>query len=59
MITFRVCGVRKLTSVQILEIRQLRASGKTLASIADRYGVCLQNIHHVVTGKTWKDGMRP
>lgn len=43
----------RLTEHNIPDIRRRRAAGETLAAIARSYGVTLQAIHHVVSGKTW------
>lgn len=44
----------KLTSTAIAEIRRLYAVEKlTLKALAAKYGVCFQNIHHIVRGSTW------
>jgi hypothetical protein len=46
-------GKSKLTEADLSTIRARRAAGETYASIAKDYGVSLQSIHHVITGKTW------
>lgn len=43
-----------LNEGQVIEIRNLRSEGLTLAEIASRYNVCFQTVHHITTGKTWK-----
>lgn len=45
----------KLTPVEVLEIRQLYASGNhTTRSLSAKYNVDSKHIHNIVTGKKWK-----
>jgi HNH endonuclease len=43
----------KLTEAQVLAIRKLRASGQTLRQVGNQYGVSLQTVHDIATGKSW------
>lgn len=47
-------GMAKLTERRVLAIRRQAATGATLQSLADRYGVSHVAIHYVVTRKTWR-----
>jgi hypothetical protein len=48
-------STRKLTQVQVNEIRKLYATGKyTLKEVGDKFGVCLSNISLIVKYKHWK-----
>ena len=44
----------KLTETDVLEIRSLRTSGADLKSIADRFGICFQNVSMIANRKTWR-----
>lgn len=44
----------KLTEADVVEMRSLRASGSTLASLAARFGVPVSAVSNTCTGKTWK-----
>lgn len=46
-------GYKKLTLLQVKEIKSLRMSGLTLQQLASLYGVGRSTIHNVVTGKSW------
>lgn len=53
------CGTRqpaaKLTDQDACDIRSLYAAGGfTLQELADKYGVCMQNVGFIVQRKTWK-----
>jgi hypothetical protein len=48
-------GNARLTWDQVRTIRSLWADGWRKKPIADLFGVTLQNISHVVAGKTWKE----
>jgi hypothetical protein len=43
-----------LTADEVVSIREQRAQGATLQSIADLFGVTKSNIHYITTGKTWR-----
>lgn len=43
----------KITEGDVIEIRRLRASGWTLAQIADRFPINFRSVHNIVRGKTW------
>lgn len=43
----------KLTEVEVLSARRLRASGRTFQEIADRFGVDRMTISSAIKGKTW------
>jgi sugar diacid utilization regulator len=48
-------GVASLTEGKVLEIkRQLAAGGKSVAKIADEFGVHSTTINNIKWGKTWK-----
>lgn len=48
-------GVASLNEVKVLEIkRQLAAGGKSVAKIADEFGVHSTTINNIKWGKTWK-----
>lgn len=49
----------KLKDSDIPIIHKLRNSGKTYKSIADIYGVTLQNIRYIIKGKTFKHCQPP
>jgi len=45
----------KLTSDQVLRVRELYSSGKyTQEELADMFKVCVSNVYQIVTGKIWK-----
>lgn len=44
----------KLRGKDVRRIRELLASGATLADLGRTYGVCSQAIHNIKTRKTWK-----
>lgn len=44
----------KLNAEQVTEIRQLRASGRTLQSIADQFGVNLGTVRALIDGRSWR-----
>ncbi len=44
---------KKLVLDDIEDITKLRAEGKTLKEIGNKYGVSESNIHYVLSGKTW------
>lgn len=44
----------KLNESQVIEVRALRNSGKTLREIGDKFGISNNNIHAICTFKTWK-----
>lgn len=44
----------KLKESEVAEIRALRATGRTLLSIGKQFGVSLQTVHRIVSGKAWK-----
>lgn len=47
-------GVAKLTSKQVLSIRERIASGETQTSIAASLGVCVATVNHIHTGRNWR-----
>lgn len=47
-------GVSKLKAEDILEIRKEHASGSTQKAIAEKYGICHQNVSSITKGRTWK-----
>lgn len=47
-------GMAKLSEVDVLGIRNARAGGETLQSIATRYGVNVGTIWKIATGKLWR-----
>lgn len=44
----------KLDEAKVKEARELRASGKSYQSIADKFGVNKKTMIHAITGITWK-----
>jgi hypothetical protein len=44
----------KLTDQDVQRIRERRERGETLASIAADFAVSVANIHHIVSGYTWR-----
>lgn len=52
---------KKLTNEQVIEIRLLREQGSSLATIADLYGICFQNVSQICLKKTYKnlEGLLP
>lgn len=49
-------GVASLSEAKVLEIkRQLAAGGKSVAKIADEFGVHSTTINNIKWGKTWKN----
>jgi hypothetical protein len=46
-------GQSKLKADEVIEIRELYASGKTLKAIANKYDVCAETIRKIIIGKTW------
>ncbi len=44
----------KLRKSDVDLIRKLRASGSSMQSLADRFGVSIGNIHAIVHAKSWK-----
>lgn len=46
-------GRRKLSADDVAEVHRLRHDGLSLAQIAARFGVTRQNVHLVVSGRTW------
>ena len=48
-------GMARLEERQIIEIRDLKESGKTYNSLAKLYGVSIACIQKIVTYKTWKN----
>ena len=46
-------GRSKLTSIDVIEIRSLRETGKTLQSIADLFSVGTSTVHCICAGKAW------
>ena len=48
-------GQRKLSSVEVKRVLTEYATGTyTLQQLADKYGVKLPTIHHIVRGRTWR-----
>jgi len=47
-------GTCKLTQQSVSDIRLGRRSGRTLASLAAQFGVSIQVIWRIVTGRTWR-----
>jgi hypothetical protein len=47
-------GSARLTEAEIPEIRGALASGATLQSLADEYGVCIDTISKIKLGRTWR-----
>jgi hypothetical protein len=43
----------KLTEAQVLAIRARRTAGVTLKQIGREFGVSLQTVHDIATGKSW------
>lgn len=48
-------GARKLTSADVVQIRELSADGMGTAALASRFGVSAQMIQNIVTGKAFPD----
>jgi DNA-binding CsgD family transcriptional regulator len=48
-------GKAKLTPVQVVEIRNLRASGHTATELANRFNVSIPTIYAAARGETWKE----
>lgn len=46
-------GTAKLTWEAVAEIRARRASGEGLPSVARRFGVCVNTVTNITSGKTW------
>lgn len=44
----------RLTAEQVVEIRERRGRGETLATLGAEYGVTEQNIYYIVHRKSWK-----
>lgn len=44
----------KLTADEVTVVRQRRASGETLRTIAESFGVSISNVHLVASGKSWR-----
>jgi hypothetical protein len=44
----------KLNEVAVIEIRSMTKSGRSMSSLAKRYGVGLSAISNVIAGITWK-----
>jgi hypothetical protein len=44
----------KLTSAEVLEIRELIVAGRDNYSIAEMYGITYQNVHAIKIRKSWK-----
>lgn len=49
-------GRSKLRAVQIPEIKSLVASGTSKRQAAFRYGVSVQTVCNIISGKSWKEG---
>mgnify|MGYP000054622316 CR=1 FL=1 len=47
-------GGAKLTEQAVREIRARRRNGETLQAIGAAFGVSLQSIHNICTGRTWR-----
>jgi hypothetical protein len=47
----------KLTAAEVRQIRKLYTAGNSIYKLAPHFGVCPQNIHAVVTFKTWKEAI--
>lgn len=47
-------GNTRITEADVTEIRRLRASGATFASIAEQFPVCITTVRNIVAGRTWK-----
>ncbi len=43
----------KMTPEQVIEIRKLRESGKTLIRIAERFQMSIPGVHHIINRKCW------
>ena len=48
------CGMSKLKSEEILEIRDLREKGMTLNQISHKFDVTYENIHAICKRRTWR-----
>lgn len=48
----------KLTMLAARDIRARRSAGESRKMLAAEYGVSLTTIHHVVTGRTWRESAR-
>lgn len=44
----------KVTESDVREIRRLRAEGRTLQHIGDRFGLKTNSVHYICVRKTWK-----
>ncbi len=44
----------RLTVEQVREIRQLRTTGLSYRKIGEQFGVTLQNVYYITSGKYWK-----
>lgn len=49
----------KLTLEQVIEIHRLWREGVSMIKLAKMFGVTRQNIHHLLTGKTWGEVQVP
>ena len=47
-------GHAKLTTSDVLRVRELRSIGRTYQSIADEYGVAWQTIQDACSGRNWE-----
>lgn len=45
----------RLTEADVAEIRRLRASGASRDEVARRFGISVDNVSHVTTGRRWKN----
>lgn len=45
----------KITTEQVREIRGLLAQGKTTKEIANLYGISIDAVYNIKSGKTWGD----
>lgn len=48
------CGASRLTSNQVIEIRQLGKSGKTPREISKVFQISEGNVRHILKGDSWK-----
>jgi hypothetical protein len=48
-------GVSKLKNEQVLEIRKMFASGTPRQVIANKFSITWENVHSIVTRKTWRE----
>jgi hypothetical protein len=48
------CGLAKLTTEQVVEIRRTKANSSDHRQMAERFGVSLGTVQSVARGKTWK-----